>query len=430
MSEKIAPKIGKAHHGKEEEQETEMFACMPPKFSLTTSPVAPGNVPPQPKGDPRTYTVQPGDGPETITAKFGITVEAFFQANGYRRSDNPEDHARGIFVVMATGKKKMLDPGDVVMIPSASSSQRTQSLSSQVIESTSHGVVSGGIFAKPAAVPKDLPPGYPPPKMNISRHVVAQSNFGMAKSAGNSMLLQPISEAEYALLYREAAWANVLNGEVKLKNGQTWWIIKSEGKFFPVSGPGIVQLNSAEINMLAAFRKAAVEEGAEAAISALEKQIAGRGIKISSGMQQALEVVATKYGVPSTQLVKAIAGALAPESAAPAALIEQAKVISKGNAFKVIKFGGRLLLIVAVAADLYELYEADFEAKQVVTKAGGWAGTLAAGAVAGESASPMLAGGPWGWVAYGVTVVGAGVAGYFVGSEAAETIYEWGWEKR
>lgn len=59
---------------------------------------------------------------------------------------------------------------------------------------------------------------------------------------------------------------------------------------------------------------------------------------------------------------------------------------------------------------------------------GSWAGSLAAGGIAAEEASPLLVTGPWGWLAYGVIVGGAGAIGYFVGGEVTETIYEWGFE--
>lgn len=429
MSEKKPQESKKSFSDSNESEEKEGASLAPPKFSLFASSLD-QNVPSKSEEDPkRHYVVQSGDGLESIATKFGISVADLLNANGFAKSEDAEDYAKGIFIVLASGKKKMLDPGDVLQIPETNSGRKTTSSAGKLAEALVHGGAVSSLAMKGNPIPAGLPPGYPPPKMNISRHVVAKSSFGMAKSSGNSMLLNSISEAELAALYREAAWSGVADGKVTLRNGQTWWINQKTGKFFPVQGSGIIQLSSVEVNILSSFRKAAINGGPDVAINALKKQIAGRGMKVSSSMQKALEILASKYKIPANQLVKSIAGSLAPEAATPKLLIEEAKIVSKGKAFKVIKWGGKLLLVVAVAYDVYELYQADFEIKQVVKTAGGWAGSVGVGTAAAEIASPLLGTGPWGWLGYGVIVVGAGAVGYFIGSKGAETIYEYGWEK-
>ncbi len=118
----------------------------------------------------------------------------------------------------------------------------------------------------------------------------------------------------------------------------------------------------------------------------------------------------------------------APPPAPDDTLLDAAKLKSAGRAFKIVKWGGRIMLVVAVAIDAYEIYEAHFSPKVIAKKAGSWAGSLAAGGLAAEEASPLLLAGPWGWLGYGVIVGGAGALGYFAGGQVTETIYEWGFE--
>jgi hypothetical protein len=78
--------------------------------------------------------------------------------------------------------------------------------------------------------------------------------------------------------------------------------------------------------------------------------------------------------------------------------------------------------------DTYEAYNAENRPKAPTEKAGAWGASIEAGRAAANVASPLLAGGPWGWAAYGGIVLGASVGGYFACGEAAETAYAWTFE--
>lgn len=430
------PPIQKQADSSESEFETGQFlgssheprggtSMSPPPFQLNASQST--NQPFQLQEDGGWYEVKAGDSPISIATKLGVPLESLLRENGYRLSSDPEEQAQGILIHIDSGDKKILDAGDRLNIPNQSNPSNEES----DLEKAGTGAIAGSSFLKSGiAAPTTVPTGFAPnPNMTASRHVVSKSNF-MPKTAGNSLLLESITQENLLKLYREAGSKGILDGEVALSNGQKWYIRAKDGKFHPVSGKGIINLSNAEMNAMAGFRKAAINKGPEAAISALKSQLQGRGLKISPDMQAALEIVAKKHKIPTDKLLKAVGGLLDDTANANKTLLNKAEGISRGRSFKVVKWGGRILLVVAVAADIYELYEADFAAKEVAKKTGAWGGSLAAGAVAGEAASPLLATGPWGWLAYGVIVVGAGAGGYFLGEAAAETIYEWGWEEK
>ena len=168
--------------------------------------------------------------------------------------------------------------------------------------------------------------------------------------------------------------------------------------------------------------------GGEQAAQNVSRAFAGQKYSITPDMERALRLVARKLGL-AEEVLAPLASA-APSAAVESTLLDAAKLKAAGRAFKIVKWGGRFLLAVAVAADAYEIYEAHFSPKVIVKKAGSWGGSLVAGGAAAEEASPLLATGPWGWLAYGVIVGGAGAIGYFVGGEVTETIYEWGFERQ
>lgn len=278
-----------------------------------------------------------------------------------------------------------------------------------------------------------LPPGVAPVNM-ADRHVLDNLNFFKAvkpgPESGNSYLENPIAEETLAQLYAEAAnqavKQGVKTGEFVLVNGQKWSANLTTGKFFPIEGPGIVQLTQQEVRLLEQFVTRVKAVGGEAAVPNVSRAFAGQKYSITPNMERALHLVARKIGV-ADELLTPLASA-APEAAVEATLLDAAKLKSAGRAFKVVKWGGRIMLVVAVAIDAYEIYEAHFSPKVIATKAGSWAGSLAAGGIAAEEASPLLLAGPWGWLGYGVIVGGAGALGYFAGGEVTETIYEWGFE--
>ena len=117
-------------------------------------------------------------------------------------------------------------------------------------------------------------------------------------------------------------------------------------------------------------------------------------------------------------------GTMSLTPAAAARLQESAGAKAGGRAFKVMKSGGRVVLLVAIGLDTWEVYEAEDRTGAAVEKAGAWAAAATTTKAVGSLAAPLLGGGPAGWVAYGLIVGGAAAVAYLVGGEAAETLYE------
>ncbi|WP_213539891.1 SpvB/TcaC N-terminal domain-containing protein [Nitrosospira sp. NRS527] len=291
--------------------------------------------------------------------------------------------------------------------------------------------VGGGLAT---SAPPPLPKGAPPVNM-AERHVLSNLNFWKAVKegveAGNSYLTETLSEAKLNELYREAFATGPNRGSVTLSNGQTWFIEKATGKFFPTRGPGVVNLMQQEVRFLETLSKQ-IKEGvsAEQALKNMGRAMGGQKYTLTEQMQVALSKLSTKLGYSSETLGRAIAPHL-PASAnvnMPAEAEAAAQLKAAGRAFRFVKWGGRALLVVGLAIDAYEVYRSENKPKTITKKVGAWSASLAAGSYAAGEASPLLAGGPWGWVGYGVIVGGAGVGGYFVGGKVTETIYEWTFE--
>jgi hypothetical protein len=134
--------------------------------------------------------------------------------------------------------------------------------------------------------------------------------------------------------------------------------------------------------------------------------------------------IQVKGGVPA--LIGAIEGA---GLTADPTLTEAAKELAnqqkwKGRVIKTFHYGGRVLLVVAVAADSYKIYTAENKLKAVVEVAGGWAGAVAAGAAFSAVYTPADAAGPWAWAGHGVGLLVTGAIGYWAGSEVTRYVYE------
>jgi hypothetical protein len=83
------------------------------------------------------------------------------------------------------------------------------------------------------------------------------------------------------------------------------------------------------------------------------------------------------------------------------------------------------LLVVAVASDVYEVYNSENRARTIAKKAGGWTAAMAAASGAGVAMSWLeIAPGP-GSIVHGIVTVGAGIGGYFIGESVSETVYDW-----
>ncbi len=133
--------------------------------------------------------------------------------------------------------------------------------------------------------------------------------------------------------------------------------------------------------------------------------------------------ITVKGGIP------AVVEALEKSGATAEPIVKEAaqRLISQRNAGRVravFKYGGRILIVVGIAAEGYKIYHAQNKVKAVVESAGGWAGAWAAGSAFAAWFSPADAAGPWAWLAHGVGTLVAGGVGYWIGSETTRTIYE------
>jgi len=126
-------------------------------------------------------------------------------------------------------------------------------------------------------------------------------------------------------------------------------------------------------------------------------------------------------------LIEAIQKAGVPEAEAPV-LEAAAKLASKlkwaGRVRTAFRYGGRVLIVVAIAADLYKIYRAKDRVKAVVESAGGWAGATAGAAAFAAWWAPADVAGPWAWLGHGAGTLVSGAIGYWAGSEITRTIYE------
>lgn len=103
---------------------------------------------------------------------------------------------------------------------------------------------------------------------------------------------------------------------------------------------------------------------------------------------------------------------------------EIAKRRNWGKVVRCVKWGGKVLIVVGVATDVYEVYRAKNKVKAVVTKVGGWAGAWAGATAAGIVFAPAEAAPGPGTVVHGAVIIGSGVVGYFVGSATTRKVYE------
>jgi len=114
---------------------------------------------------------------------------------------------------------------------------------------------------------------------------------------------------------------------------------------------------------------------------------------------------------------------------AEAPLMEAAEAAAKrlkwaGRVRGVFRYGGKILIVVGIALDVYKIYHAKDHLKAVVESAGGWAGATAAGAAFAAWWTPADVAGPWAWLGHGVGTLIAGGIGYWVGSNTTRLIYE------
>ncbi|UOE42998.1 hypothetical protein [Agromyces larvae] len=95
-----------------------------------------------------------------------------------------------------------------------------------------------------------------------------------------------------------------------------------------------------------------------------------------------------------------------------------------GRVRTVLRVGGRVMIVVAVAADIIKIYYAQDRQKAVFESVGGWAGATAGAAAFSAMWAPADVAGPWAWAAHGAGALVAGGIGYWVGAEITRTVYE------
>lgn len=95
-----------------------------------------------------------------------------------------------------------------------------------------------------------------------------------------------------------------------------------------------------------------------------------------------------------------------------------------GRVRGVFRYGGRLLIVIGVTADLIRIYRAHDRLKATLTAVSGWAAATAAGAAFAAYWTPADVAGPWAWAAHGVGTLIAGGIGYWFGSTVTRYIYE------
>lgn len=95
-----------------------------------------------------------------------------------------------------------------------------------------------------------------------------------------------------------------------------------------------------------------------------------------------------------------------------------------GNVRAAFRYGGKILLVLGIAADLYKIYRAEDKLKAVVESAGGWTGAVAGASAFAAWWTPADVAGPWAWVVHGVGTLVSGAIGYWIGSSTTRYIYE------
>ncbi len=261
-------------------------------------------------------------------------------------------------------------------------------------------------------------PPDPPMKLD-DRHLVSGANF-KGKEV-NSVVVKPEWQSKSVLekFYNEAVGLVKQMGKteknVTLSNGTTWNVNVKDGHFYPVSGDGIVNLSQSEMSILREATKSGAKGETIFANIAKNKSITGT---FSEGMQTALNSLGKIEGVTDATALKHIGGRL-PTSAATTEMATAANKSFGSGAWKYAKWGGRALIVVGVASDLYEVYNSDNRARTITTIAGGWAGA-SAGASGGAAIGAWAAG----WGAIPGAIIG-GIGGYFGGKKATEIVYDW-----
>jgi|GEM_PF-3657131 len=126
-------------------------------------------------------------------------------------------------------------------------------------------------------------------------------------------------------------------------------------------------------------------------------------------------------GEGAEEAIKALSAAQVADEATVAAAAA-AKARWAGKAVTALRVGGRIMIVVGIAASGYEIYAAENKWKETAKQGGGIGGSIAGGTAGGWFGT---AGGPWG---IGAGIVVGGIGGFFAGSQAGENYYEFFFE--
>ena len=97
------------------------------------------------------------------------------------------------------------------------------------------------------------------------------------------------------------------------------------------------------------------------------------------------------------------------------------------KAAKYLKWGGRVLLVVGIAVDVWSIVQSSKPLRQTAKVVAGWSGAWAGCEVVGAAGAAAGSIEPGGGTAVGgfLGCIGGGIGGYFVGSKVGGIIYDW-----
>jgi hypothetical protein len=94
-----------------------------------------------------------------------------------------------------------------------------------------------------------------------------------------------------------------------------------------------------------------------------------------------------------------------------------------GRVRSAFRIGGKILIVVAIAVDIYEIAIAEDQLEATLVSLSGWAGAAAGSAAFSALWTPADVAGPWAWAAHGVGALVAGGIGYWAGSSTTRYVY-------
>jgi hypothetical protein len=127
--------------------------------------------------------------------------------------------------------------------------------------------------------------------------------------------------------------------------------------------------------------------------------------------------------MPLVQAIEAAGGGarVAPLEASAAELAQTMRFT--GRLRTALRVGGKVLIVVAVAVDLYEIIIAEDHLEATIVSLAGWGGAAAGAAAFSALWTPADVAGPWAWAGHGVGMLVSGAVGYWAGAETTRYVY-------